>query len=140
MWIFSPRISTTINIAALLICELSTIHLTLTECLNYMTRLASSTRPAADPGLLTGSTTLWKQVRSWRSGPGGALIFHVPFLATEAESSSVSRQERLAKLAAFQLQMLRHAMKCMSHTTLPYPYRITLVIRRVVQFWTAGAD
>ncbi|KAH9966239.1 S-adenosyl-L-methionine-dependent methyltransferase [Lactifluus volemus] len=30
---------------------------------------------------------------------------------TDTESSSVAQQERLAKLAAFQLQMLRHAMK-----------------------------
>jgi hypothetical protein len=33
----------------------------------------------------------------------------------EAEGSSIAHAERLTKLATFQLQMLRHAMKCMSH-------------------------
>ena len=35
----------------------------------------------------------------------------------EAERAGDAQTERLAKLAAFQLQMLRHAMKCMCHSS-----------------------
>ena len=80
------------------------------------------------PGSLTGSTTWWKQVRLLTSDPGN-LINHVTLLATEAESFNVALRERLEKLAAFQLQMLRHAMKCMSRR--PCPFTVLPVPRRV---------
>jgi 16S rRNA C967 or C1407 C5-methylase (RsmB/RsmF family) len=46
---------------------------------------------------------------------GGSLtsLISPPRHRQEAEGSSVAQAERLVKLATFQLQMLRHAMKCM---------------------------
>ena len=45
---------------------------------------------------------------------GGSLtsLISPPWYRQEAEGSSVAHSERLTKLATFQLQMLRHAMKC----------------------------
>ena len=66
---------------------------------------------------LTASTTSWNRVRFadfMASEPLTSLISPLRH-RQEAEGSNVAHAERLAKLATFQLQMLRHALKCMSH-------------------------
>jgi hypothetical protein len=122
--IFSPRISTIKNIAALRICGCA-LFTERWSRLIYVPKPASSTHPAVGPGSLTGSTIWWKQVRFVDVGPGN-LINHVTLLATEAEGSNVALRERLEKLSAFQLQMLRHAMKCTPTPTCRLPFTVLL--------------
>lgn len=89
-------------------------------CLTHLTKIVSLTRPVVVLESLTASTTSWNLVRfvhSIASEPGPfALLISPPRYRQEAEGSSAAHAERLTKLATFQLQMLRHAMKCMSHT------------------------
>lgn len=91
-------------------------------------RLDFSIRPAAVLASLTAWTTSWNQVRLpihpfiHRRTPkrGSFRIANHTLPVPDAERTSVAQTERLAKLAAFQLQMLRHAMKCdSSHSPLP---------------------
>jgi hypothetical protein len=89
-------------------------------CLTHLTKIVSLIRPAVVLGSSTASTTSWNLVRfcrlySLRTGGSLRSLISPPRHRQEAEGSSATHAERLTKLATFQLQMLRHAMKCMSH-------------------------
>jgi hypothetical protein len=81
-------------------------------------KLVSLIRPAVVLESLTASTTSWNLVRVCQHyglrAEGSLTSLIPPRHREEGESSSVTHAERLTKLAAFQLQMLRHAMRCMS--------------------------
>jgi 16S rRNA C967 or C1407 C5-methylase (RsmB/RsmF family) len=64
---------------------------------------------------LVESGTYFADFYGIRTGGSLTSLISPPWHRQEAEGSSVAHAERLAKLATFQLQMLRHAMKCMSH-------------------------
>lgn len=98
-------------------CMFRTLH-TCPLCLTHLTKIVSLIRPAVVLESLTASTTSWNLVRfadfyGLRTGESLTSLISPPRHRQEAEGSSVAHAERLAKLATFQLQMLRHAMKCM---------------------------